>query len=557
MIDNYFCLFPFPVIDSELPDTFTFPFYYDPHPLCIKASSIIQKEILESPDFEPYFKNLKGEWILGKMIGVMIVKKIDGQIGFLTAFSGKLDERSDLHPFVRPVFNFIDRNSFYRQGEEVLNVMNREIEDIEASVAYQSALKKLHHLEKENEQKLLSERNKMKLLKKERDIIRKKQRAILDEDGFNQLKEKLKTESLGQQFIYKEYHHYLSLKKEVLTKEVDLYRIPLEQKRKERKALSQKLQKRLFESYKFLNANLKETNLTEIFKDTYYAIPPSGAGDCAAPKLLQFAYKNQLKPIAIAEFWWGKSPTQEIRKHGMFYPACRGKCEPILGHMLKGLEVDPNPLLENPAAGKDLPIIYEDDYIAIVNKPPNFLSVPGKNIEDSVWLRMRKKYPNATGPLITHRLDMSTSGILVISKSAEVYKPLQRQFMSREISKSYVAILDGITKESSGTIDLPLRGDFYDRPRQIVCHEHGKSSRTKWELIEYIKDTTKVRFYPITGRTHQLRIHAAHPEGLNLAIVGDDLYGQKADRLYLHAEEIKFTHPITGKQIHINAPAPF
>jgi tRNA pseudouridine32 synthase/23S rRNA pseudouridine746 synthase len=245
----------------------------------------------------------------------------------------------------------------------------------------------------------------------------------------------------------------------------------------------------------------------------------------------------------MAEFWWGASPVSEVRKHKQFYPACKGKCEPILNHMLIGLNVDDNPMLINPAENKDLPIVYEDDSIIIVNKPAEFLSVPGKNISDSVYTRIKAKYPEATGPLIVHRLDMSTSGILILAKTLEAYHHLQKQFLKRQVKKRYVALLNGVIEEKNGTIELPLRVDLDDRPRQIVCFEHGKHAKTEFEVIEINENQTKVYFYPITGRTHQLRVHASHKNGLNTPIKGDDLYGTKDTRLHLHAESITFRHP--------------
>jgi len=259
----------------------------------------------------------------------------------------------------------------------------------------------------------------------------------------------------------------------------------------------------------------------------------------------------------MAEFWWGASPKSDVRKHGQFYPACRGKCEPILGHMLKGLEVDPNPMLDNPAEGKELEILFEDEFMMAVNKPAEFLSVPGKIIKDSVYSRIRVRNPEATGPLIVHRLDMSTSGILLVAKSKEVHKQLQHQFENRTIKKRYVALLDGTLTVNSGEIDLPLRVDLDDRPRQLVCYEHGKPSKTYWELIETKNGQSKVYFYPLTGRTHQLRVHAAHQLGLNTPIVGDDLYGTIKDRLHLHAERIEFVHPQTKENMVIAAKVEF
>ena len=279
-------------------------------------------------------------------------------------------------------------------------------------------------------------------------------------------------------------------------------------------------------------------------------------GDCCAPKLLDHAARNNLKPVGIAEFYWGPSNPSQTKKHGQFYPACRGKCEPILGHMLEGMELDDNPLVV-PSQGKELSVVYEDDQILAINKPAEFLSVPGKTILDSVYTRIVKDYPELTGPIIVHRLDMSTSGLMLIAKNKHVHKILQRQFIERTIKKRYVAILDGGLAEKSGTIDLPLRLDIDDRPRQLVCYKHGKSAQTNWKVIDQIDGRTRVHFFPITGRTHQLRVHAAHSEGLNTSILGDDLYGKRNDRLHLHAEWIEFMHPMTRKRMELHVEPDF
>ena len=292
----------------------------------------------------------------------------------------------------------------------------------------------------------------------------------------------------------------------------------------------------------------------EIFNNN----PPAGAGECAAPKLLNYAFEHQLKPIAMAEFWWGQSPKSEIRKHKQFYPACKSKCEPILlSHMLMGLEMESNPFEENPAAGKNIEIVYEDDILLVINKPAEFLSVPGKKISDSVYQRMKEKYPEATGPLVVHRLDMSTSGLMLIAKDEATYVKLQSQFIKRTISKRYVALLDGVLHDNEGSIDLPLRVDLEDRPRQLVCYDHGKPAQTKWKKIKIINNQTLVYFYPITGRTHQLRVHASHELGLKTPIIGDDLYGTKSNRLHLHAEQLIFIHPISNKKICFHCEAEF
>ncbi|MCK5120679.1 MAG: RluA family pseudouridine synthase, partial [Methylococcales bacterium] len=325
----------------------------------------------------------------------------------------------------------------------------------------------------------------------------------------------------------------------------------------QRKDLSAALQQKLFEQYRFLNKNGASKSLFDIFKDTSQLTPPAGAGECAAPKLLQYAFKRELKPLAMAEFWWGESPKSEIKKHQNFYGACQGKCQPILEHMLEGIKMDDNPLLNNSAKEKSIDIVYEDDVMLVINKPAELLSVPGANIEDSVYLRIKQSYPRATGPLIVHRLDMSTSGLMLIALTKEANKKLQRQFIKRTIKKRYVALLDGLIKEDEGIIDLPLRVDLDDRPRQLVCYEHGKAAKTQWEVIERKNNQTKVYFYPVTGRTHQLRVHSAHLNGLNTPILGDDLYGDKANRLHLHAESLEFNHPVTRELMRFQIEAEF
>ncbi|MFW5446977.1 MAG: RluA family pseudouridine synthase, partial [Methylophagaceae bacterium] len=312
-----------------------------------------------------------------------------------------------------------------------------------------------------------------------------------------------------------------------------------------------------FDNYQFLNKHGVEKSLRELFRDTAQQTPPAGAGECAAPKLLQYAFTHNLKPLALAEFWWGASPKSEIRQHLNFYAACLGKCQPILTHMLKGMQIDENPLLTNPAEGQKIEIIYQDDVMAVINKPAEFLSVPGKNIEDSVYLRMKQYFPSAKGPLIVHRLDMSTSGLMVIALSKEAHKTIQKQFINRTVNKRYVALLDGLLADEEGTVDLPLRVDLDDRPRQLVCYDYGKPAETHWKLIEQKKGKSKIYFYPKTGRTHQLRVHSAHIKGLNMPIVGDDLYGKKANRLHLHAESLEFTHPITKEVMTFQVDAEF
>ena len=336
----------------------------------------------------------------------------------------------------------------------------------------------------------------------------------------------------------------------------DVFINELQRLKELRKEKSAALQNQLFEQYTFLNAKGNSKTLYDIFVSTYGIQPPAAAGECAAPKLLQYAYVQNWKPIALAEFWWGKSPKSELRQHTAFYPACKSKCEPILTHMLEGLNVGPNPLLLQKEVD-ELPVVFEDGVMVIINKPADFLTVPGIHLEDSVYTRMKKKYPHATGPLIVHRLDMATSGLLIIAKTKEIHEQLQQYFIKKKIQKTYEALLAGEVQIEQGIIDLPLRVDLDDRPRQLVCYEHGKSAVTHFKVLNAIDGVTRILFYPITGRTHQLRVHAAHTQGLQHAIKGDDLYGTKSDRLYLHAKSLQFKHPVTKVDLHIEAPTPF
>jgi tRNA pseudouridine32 synthase/23S rRNA pseudouridine746 synthase len=319
----------------------------------------------------------------------------------------------------------------------------------------------------------------------------------------------------------------------------------------ERKLLSNSLQERIFKGFQFLNRYGATKGLDEIFANTALKFPPSGSGECAAPRLLQYAFKMGYKPITMAEFWWGASSKDEIRGHKNYYPACRGKCFPILSHMLLGLEVEENPLLSNPDKNANIGIVYEDSFLLVINKPHGLLSVPGKEIQDSVFSRIQLKYPDATGPLIVHRLDMDTSGLMLIAKNSEIYKKLQSQFIRRKVKKRYVALLEGVVRIDSGSIELPLIGDYINRPRQMVSFESGKNALTYFEVIWRKAGRTLINFYPHTGRTHQLRVHAAHKLGLNCPIVGDDLYGMKDTRLYLHAEGLEFEHPVTKEIIKL------
>ncbi len=537
---------------------FTYPFYYEPHVLAIRASEELQQYLkLHHQNLNQYGLGKANEPSYGKMYGVLVVKDREGEIGYLSAYSGEIYERSAHTRFVPPLHDKFAANSYFFKNCEPLNELNRKIESIEKDEEYLRLKEEVDEVSRVNAQKIKDQKARNNERRRIRRAERRKKERTSNHKGLAALLSKHNQESLNDKFLYREYKIYLQQAADQKKEELRPIEEQLEKYKIERKAKSNVLQNWLFEQYDFLNATGEKANVLKIFNQLDIDLPPSGAGDCAMPKLLQYAYKNNLYPLCMAEFWWGRSPSSQVRKQGTYYPSCRSKCEPILGHMLKGLNVAPNPMLTNPAAGKEIEIIYEDEFMLAVNKPFEFLSVPGKNINDSVYSRMKLRYPEATGPLIVHRLDMSTSGIMLIAKTKDAHKNLQQQFIKRSVSKSYVALLDGRVKEERGSIDLPLRVDLDHRPCQLVDHEHGKQAITKYEVIESRGEQTLIRFFPVTGRTHQLRVHAAHPLGLNAPILGDDLYGKKKDRLWLHAFSISLKHPSTDKQMRFRVPHQF
>ena len=454
--------FPIATDNLPLPQLFTYPFHYTPHPLCVKAAEEVQQYLQTRTDWHEELQQ-------GKMFGVLVVKTPTGEVGYLAAFSGNLAGSNHHDYFVPPVYDLLNPDGYFKEEEARISAINVM----------------LNHTN-DNNQEIIE------ALKEER-----KQRSIA-------------------------------------------------------------LQQWIFEQFRLRNARGEEQDIYSIFTQTAHRNPPAGTGECAAPKLLQYAYLNNLQPLAMAEFWWGDSPKGEIRRHGHYYPACRHKCEPILNFMLQGMKVEPNPLLTSNTDATQLETVYEDDYLLVVNKPAGMLSVPGKTGQASVLTLLQERYPDATGPILVHRLDMATSGLLLAAKDKDTHALLQKQFEGRTVKKRYIALLEGIPQaEPKGFIRLPLRPDFDNRPLQMVCYEYGKPAVTRYEIMDTENERTRIAFYPETGRTHQLRVHAAHPEGLNCPIVGDPLYGQPADRLYLHAERLEFRHPVTGQRLQIQKEAPF
>lgn len=429
--------------DYPRPERFTYPFCYEPHPLCLLAVEEVKQEIERIQPKE------------GKMFGVLVVEGMtqgDGSpVSFLAAYSGLLEGRNDWDFFVPPVYDAQQPDGYFKQ--------------------------------------------------KEREIM-----ASVDH-----------------------------------------------------KEMSQALQLWLFRQYRMLNARGEEKDLVEIWQDYHssprirekYPLPPGGTGDCCAPKLLQYAYQHDLKPVCMAEFWWGPSPKSEVRHHGQFYPACSGKCKPVLAWMLQGLDVDPNPEVQG-LLHQEPRIVWEDEVMVVVDKPSGMLSLPGKIGDDSVATWALKRWP---GAMLVHRLDMMTSGILLVAKTSDAYHHLQKQFEERTIKKKYLAVVEGVPQQEHGIIDLPLSSDPLNRPYQMVDYAHGKRAITEYRALTRVTKEpsrcyTLLALWPHTGRTHQLRMHCAHEQGLGCPIVGDELYGQKADRLYLQAQAITLVHPVTGKRMH-------
>lgn len=431
----------------ERPLRFTYPFCYEPHPLCCEAAAEVQQYIAGHEE-------IRNDADRGKMFGVLVVSLPpsasgkEGELAFLAAYSGLLAGRNDWSYFVPPVYD------------------------------------------------------------------------AQQPDG-----------------------HFKTTEREISAKGGD-------------KEMSQELQLWLFHQYQLLNAHGEKKDLVAIWQSYYtreklrrkFPLPPGGTGDCCAPKLLQYAYQKGLHPVCMAEFWWGAPTKEEVRQHLNYYPACRGKCKPILTWMLQGLDVDPNPELLG-FQHMEIPVVYEDDALLVVNKPSGMLSVPGRIEDYSVEAVMRERYPDS---IVVHRLDMGTSGLLIVAKNGESYRILQQQFIRHEVKKKYVALLEH-SGEGSGSICLPMRPDPMNRPRQVVDMNHGKRAATRYEFI----GNRLVALWPETGRTHQLRIHCAHPDGLANPIVGDELYGTRGQRLCLHAAEIWFRHPVSGSEMHITSEIPF
>ena len=538
---------------------FSNPFYYEPSPLARLAVTLLQQSLPELKE--------------GKMFGVLIVE-YGGKLGYLQAYSGQLECISD-DSFVPLVFDYLQPNGYFKTHEAEITALNHEIEVLKQSDDYEKAIKKIADLKVEAQRVVAEAQHKMVIAKRLRDE-RRKEKAIVSED---EQREMIRESQYMKAELHRTKKRYAALL-EVAEAEVEAYNRKIAELKSTRKRKSDHLQRWLFSQFIFQNARVERKDLLSIFRNyyllhspksvlaTHYAamgeqitlFPPSGTGECCEPKLLQYAFTHGMRPVEMAMFWWGEPPKTEIRQHGQFYPACNGKCKPLLTWMLKGMNVAANAL--EVEAKQSIDIVYEDRDLAVIVKPSGMLTVPGRSKQQSVEAILRQRWGyEETTPIIVHRLDMATSGLLVVARNKEAHKHLQAQFKAKMVRKRYIALLDAtllnrVGLPSEGTISLPLCADAVDRPRQIVDKNKGKTAITHYKIVgktplqdSRYNEAVKVELCPITGRTHQLRVHCAHSEGLSCPILGDTLYGKRADRLYLHAEYLEFTHPTTGKRI--------
>ena len=553
--------------------------------------------------------------VCGKMYGVLVVEAPGGCLAFLAAHSGLLGGRNDWPVFVPPVFDAQQPDGHFKTKEREISGMNRRIAELMQRPQLFEARQRLEQVRQQTDRVIAREREEVKARKARRDTMRREQPQMDDATKAMLIREsqhdKAQLRRLMKRCEASVAEHQEAL--DVLEREIEALK-------RERREGSDALQRWLFDQYVMLNAKGMRRTLIDIFARFNGTLPPAGAGDCCAPKLLQFAYAHNLRPVSLAEFWLGAPPPTEVRRHLQFYPPCRSKCYPILQFMLQGLDAplpgaeevyplreeggvttnDEKGSLDDKASigtneahadkasfddngfldaqghiykkcGASLHIIYEDEQMAVVSKPSGMLSVPGKSCRLSVESIVREHYGIAADvPVIVHRLDMDTSGLLLIARTREAHKALQQQFLDHTVSKSYLALLDGVPHEGltgehvvwhsshTGTITLPLRPDLDDRPRQLVDFVHGKPAVTRFHLLKVIDGHQLIALTPVTGRTHQLRMHCAHHLGLNCPILGDPLYGNAiepsaniAQRLYLHAEQITFRHPLTGEVLKV------
>ena len=537
------------------------PFDYVPDARCDEAFRrlVDNLEFLKRSD-RPEDLNFIRELETGKMLGVLIATDGEGHDRTLYAFSGQLGNGGFHYDgFVGPVFDYLHPDGYFKRKEADISLQNVEISKYEEETV--SVLQRdYEHQKKKGEAEISEFRSQCRRSKAERDARRKAGDA--DETELTAMIRQSQFEKAELHRIKRRVAEDL----EPLAERLKPAHSCLAVLKEKRRSDSEALQKWLFASFKLLNARWESKSLSEIFSGTSLRIPPSGAGECCAPKLLQAAYLREWHPKAIAEYWYGKPKRGEVRVHGMHYPACRGKCLPVLCWMLQGLDVKPPLDTERLAGEAGIPkIIYENQWFCVVEKPSGMLSVPGKGAAVSLQQWLDDKYGAGLSVKMAHRLDQDTSGVIIATFGEEPFRIMQALFATRQIRKTYIADFDGDYQmrgiPSHGRIELPLAPDWLDRPRQVVDIKSGKPALTEYEFTDVSEGRTRVKFCPHTGRTHQLRVHAASEMGLDMPIAGDRLYGRRAvgsgERLHLHACRIEFTFPLDGLHYIFESPAPF
>ena len=534
---------------AELPERFPSPFdELGPHPLARQAAEAL------ASDLRAGLVDLGAE---GKMFGVLVVQTKEG-VGFLRAFSGMLAGKWDVPGFVPPVFDRKARASVEVDGERRVSALHARVLRFARSGRLARARAERDALAAEHAQALAALKARQALhkaeRKKEREVVRA---ANLSDEARAQALHRIDQESRRDKAELRSLtasHAAARAGIAAVQRKLERRLAALERLRG---CASRRLMRTVHDTYRVANARGDLCPLRTLYP---LQAPPSGAADCAGPKLLATAFAQGWTPLALAELWWGPPPATGARVQGEYYPACQEKCGPLLPFMLRGLDVEP-PRRFRPPDLREAPlrVVFEDAWLLVIDKPCGLLSVPGKDasVADSVLERLRRLFPGATGPLLVHRLDLDTSGLLVACKDSGTFVALQRQFLQRTVQKRYLAVLEGEVNGERGTIELPLRVDLHDRPRQIHDPVHGKPAVTDWEVLERGGGRTRVALWPRTGRTHQLRVHAAHPQGLGAPIVGDRIYGREGERLLLHAAWISFNHPASGARVSFEAPPPF
>ena len=514
------------------PHYFTDPFRYTPHNSVVEGARLIMKRIEEDSTIE-------SEFAQGKMVGVLTVRTTENNIGYIAAFSGNISGRSHIEGFVPSIFDLTAPDGDFKRREAEISAINHKIKELTESESLKHLTASLSIALADRDRELEDMRSKMAASKS----IRNELRATSNDES---ILSGLIKESQYEKAEFRRLRIAWDEKISAIESEITEFRTEIESLKKSRASMSETLQDWIFQQYKVHNSYGEESSIAEIFA-SQGIVPPGGTGECAAPKLLEFAYRNNLEPVAMGEFWYGKSPETAVRTHGHFYPSCTSKCGPLLGYMMRGLD------LHSDTVQTSEPIIlYQDEDIIVVEKPSGMPSVPGLDGRLSLQEWLCNYHP-------VHRLDMDTSGVMIFARTEPAAVCLRQQFEAHSINKTYMARINtapGNLIAAEGAIDIPLSPDYDERPRQKADLQHGKEAHTKYEVIKINDDgTTEILLYPHTGRTHQLRVHCAHMLGLGFPILGDRLYGSSSTcsntdtRLHLHALSITFRHPSTGKQM--------